>query len=277
MTPRLPAGADRRLACTESLKILLVEDGKANQIMAMGMLKKWGHHVTLPKNGEQAVQRWQQERLRSDPDGCANAGDGRAGSHTSYSRLEKGNAIRHVPIVAMTAHAMKGDRERCIQAGMDGYVAKPFRKHELYKVLRELFASVEQPTEDTKYASAESTSPHIDWQRALEMVAGEPEVLNDVATAASGELLDLLNTLEQSVSQQDFSTAQRAAHTIKSSSKILAARELVELSAAAELAAIEHDMLGMEAALTRLRSLVPDVVRDIDAYLASAERSNQSQ
>jgi len=120
-----------------TLNVLLAEDGIANQKLAIGLLKRWGHTVTVVENGSEAVNTW------------ANGGfdvilmdvqmpvmDGLEATQTIRSREAGTN--HHVPIIAVTAHAMTGDRDKCVAAGMDGYVTKPFKKQALYEALRPL-------------------------------------------------------------------------------------------------------------------------------------------
>ena len=120
-----------------ALNVLLAEDGIANQKLAIGLLKRWGHTVTVVENGSEAVNTW------------ANGGfdvilmdvqmpvmDGLEATQTIRSK-EAGTNL-HVPIIAVTAHAMSGDRDKCVAAGMDGYVTKPFKKQALYEALRPL-------------------------------------------------------------------------------------------------------------------------------------------
>jgi CheY-like chemotaxis protein len=122
------------------LRILLVEDGKANQVLAKRILQKWGHSVEIAENGEEAIACWtagDYDLILMDVqmpvmDGIA---------ATRRIRDAESRTHSHIPIVAMTAHAMKGDRTRCIEAGMDGYLAKPFRQQELNSVLTDLFAA----------------------------------------------------------------------------------------------------------------------------------------
>jgi CheY-like chemotaxis protein len=120
-----------------ALNVLLAEDGVANQKLAIGLLKRWGHTVTVVENGSEAVNTW------------ANGGfdvilmdvqmpvmDGLEATQTIRSKEAGTN--HHVPIIAVTAHAMTGDRDKCVAAGMDGYVTKPFKKQALYEALRPL-------------------------------------------------------------------------------------------------------------------------------------------
>ncbi len=130
--------ADRPVARADSsLTILLAEDNAVNQILAVQLLEARGHRVEVAEDGRLAVDKWQSgsfDVILMDVqmpvlDGIKATGEIR--------RLEQSGG-GHTPIIAMTAHAMKGDRERCLEAGMDDYVPKPVKAEELYKVLENL-------------------------------------------------------------------------------------------------------------------------------------------
>lgn len=128
------------------LKILLAEDGKANQRLACALLQRWGHTVTIAENGRMAVEMWQQQPYdlvlmdvqMPDLDGL---------DATREIRSIEKTRGGHIPIVAMTARAMKGDRERCLDAGMDAYVPKPVRRNELYEAMAPFFESSAETNE----------------------------------------------------------------------------------------------------------------------------------
>jgi len=116
------------------LKILLAEDNPVNQKLAVWMLEKRGHKVTVAGNGKQALAALQKDAFHlvlmdiqmPEMDGF---------EATAAIRENERATGRHQRIVAMTAHAMKGDDRRCLDAGMDGYLAKPIRSDEVYKLL----------------------------------------------------------------------------------------------------------------------------------------------
>ena len=122
------------------LRVLLAEDGLANQMLAVGLLEKWGHDVTIATNGWAAVEFWEKgtfDVILMDlqmPDL-----DGLRATQIIRDREKKTGA--RIPIIAMTAHAMTGDRERCLEAGMDGYVSKPFRRQELHDAIQPLIGN----------------------------------------------------------------------------------------------------------------------------------------
>src|ERR1035438_525869 len=110
-----------------ALRILLAEDNKINQFVARRLLEKHGHTVTVAGNGYEAVSLLDGESFDVVlMDVQMPAMDGVEA--TTAIRVKENGTGRHIPIIAMTAHAMKGDEERCLQAGMDSYVPKPDRK-----------------------------------------------------------------------------------------------------------------------------------------------------
>ncbi|OYW70570.1 MAG: hypothetical protein B7Z37_30325 [Verrucomicrobia bacterium 12-59-8] len=124
------------------MKLLLAEDGRVNQLVAIKMLEDRGHHVTLASNGREALT------LLASQTFDAILMDIQMPEMNGFEatlaiRLEETGTDRHIPIIAMTANAMKGDREQCLAAGMDDYIAKPIHSTQLYPLL-EKYASLSQ-------------------------------------------------------------------------------------------------------------------------------------
>jgi two-component system sensor histidine kinase/response regulator len=125
---------------TRQLNILLTEDNPVNRVLAQKILQKQGHRVTSANNGKEAVQLWEQNATRKfdivlmdvqmpEMDGL---------QATAYIRKKEKQLGEHIPIVAMTAHTMKGDRERCLEGRMDGYISKPITPGGLAKVIEQV-------------------------------------------------------------------------------------------------------------------------------------------
>jgi CheY-like chemotaxis protein len=117
-----------------SLRILLAEDSLVNQKLALLLLQKQGHDVVVANNGQEAVQAWESREfdlLLMDVQRPVM--DGFEASRLIRQREQATG--RHVPIVALTAHALKGDRERCLEAGMDDYLSKPVHAADLYRMI----------------------------------------------------------------------------------------------------------------------------------------------
>jgi two-component system sensor histidine kinase/response regulator len=136
-TPRRPKETAQTRSVSgdqRRLRILLAEDGPVNQEVAVGLLELKGHHVTVAGNGKEALRALERETFDAvlmdvempEMDGL---------EATAAIRRQEEATGEHVPIIAMTAHAMKGFREQCAEAGMDGYVSKPVRSAELYEAL----------------------------------------------------------------------------------------------------------------------------------------------
>jgi CheY-like chemotaxis protein len=124
-----------------TLQILLVEDSLMNQVLAIGILQREGHVVTVANNGVEAVEAFEASPFdlilmdvqMPEMDGL---------QATAAIRQIEATKGGHTPILAMTAHALTGDRERCLAAGMDGYLAKPVRLNDLLRAIPEVCASV---------------------------------------------------------------------------------------------------------------------------------------
>ncbi len=128
-----------------ALRILLADDGQVNQEVAVGLLNMRGHQVQVVEDGRAAVRAFERESFdvilmdleMPEMDGL---------QATALIREKEKGSAGHVPIIAMTAHALKGFREQCLAAGMDGYVTKPVRPAELYHVLESLVPDAPTPT-----------------------------------------------------------------------------------------------------------------------------------
>lgn len=145
-----PQQAELRSASSafSSLRILLAEDNKVNQSLAVRLLEKWGHTVTIAENGLEAVEALQ--RASFDlilMDVQMPKMDGMEA--TTAIRMRERSTGERIPIIALTAHALNGDRERCLEAGMDAYVPKPLSRKEL-QIAIEAVLNVREETEAPK-------------------------------------------------------------------------------------------------------------------------------
>jgi CheY-like chemotaxis protein len=141
----MPEDVERRADSSLcALHVLVAEDNRVNQKVVTRLLEKQGHRVTLAENGREALDKLLLggfDAILMDVQMPEMTGLEAA---RAIRRAERGSG-RHIPILAMTAHAMKGDRERCLASGMDGYVSKPIRSRELLDALQGLI-SVPDPT-----------------------------------------------------------------------------------------------------------------------------------
>lgn len=281
------------------LRILLAEDGLANQKLALGLLNRWGHQVTVAENGQQALDLLHDEGPFDLVlmDVQMPVMDGLAATRAIRRREQFEGG--HLPIVAMTARAMKGDRELCLEAGMDGYLSKPIRRAELLDVLRaacpeavapanqeqqDLSSAEEGPTgnetlpETDSLPDADVASPpqplEVNWQAALASVEGDSDLLAVVLEAIVEEVPALLDQADSALDGGDAKTFHRAAHSLKSSLRIFRLTDLVDLAQRLELLGKEGELHLARPLMPRLRHETERLLVAVGAYLRQAAPSN---
>jgi len=195
------------------LRLLLAEDNPVNRTIGTRMLSKHGHIVVSVENGAQAVEITATETfdvILMDVEmpvmnGFEATADIRA--------REAANGSRRMPIVALTAHAMQGDRERCLAAGMDSYATKPIQPTELFAIVDELLAA--NPPEVTMTAPDPSDAPVLDRTALYEQVGDEADLLLKVIEMFRTDSVSVVAKLDAALAIGDASEVQQAAHRIK--------------------------------------------------------------
>jgi two-component system sensor histidine kinase/response regulator len=219
----------------QPMDILLVEDNLINQKLATALLSKWGHHVAIAQNGQLAL-----EMLASTSfdlvlmDMMMPVMDGVEATR-QYRAHEKG---RRTPIVAMTANAMLGDRDRCLEAGMDDYISKPFEIAELQSLIARFSHGVEpaSPSEATPVeagiATPLKTGPDFDYALALRESDQEVvEIISDIFV--SQWPLDHA-VMTHAIESGDAASLRNTSHALKGSLGMFGAQPAVELAAELE-------------------------------------------
>jgi PAS domain S-box-containing protein len=203
------------------LRILVAEDNLVNRKLVTTLLQKRGHEVHSVENGREAVA------------AVAYAGRRRFDlvlmdlQMPEMGGLEATQAIRlsesgatHLPIVALTAHAMHGDRERCLEAGMDGYLSKPIEVNELIATVE---GFVDEPgrtesTTDSAATAPDAGTPAVfDHAAALSLTGGDPVLLKEVVALFRSDYPAALKRIEHAINQHDGEALRSAAHAIKGS------------------------------------------------------------
>ena len=212
---RLPVPVTRRSPHEEPrhLRILLAEDNTVNQVVAVRLLQKIGHTVMVVANGRDAVLMLDDQDFdlvlmdvqMPEMDGI---------EATRVIREKEKASGKHIPIIAMTAHAMKGDRERCLAAGMDGYIAKPIRPAELYAGIAPYLRPPEA-TLDIPPVPAEA--PCIDWQAAWANMEGDGELLSELARLFLEELPEQMDAIRAAAKELHGKDLESHAHRLKAS------------------------------------------------------------
>jgi len=236
------AGDAAETATVRPLRILLAEDTLVNQRLAVGLLERQGHTVVVANNGLVALTMLEQSATHGGPfdlvlmDVQMPEMDGLEA--TQRIRERERHCGGHIPIVAMTARAMKGDRERCLEAGMDGYLSKPIRSKDLLAAIRAVVGGTPLRNDACSAAFSEAEEPPpattcheaVDWAAARKTVAGDERLLRMVIEACIEEHPRLMEELRRAVSQGRAPDIAHAAHAIKGSIRTFGATRAFDLA-----------------------------------------------
>ena len=212
-----PVGPAAR-APLRSLRVLVAEDNRVNQLVIRRLLERLDHTVVLCGDGRAAVAAV--EAARPDlvlMDVQMPEMDGFAATAAIRAREAAQPGGRRLPIVALTAFAMKGDRERCLAAGMDDYLTKPIRRDQLAAVLARWTDGGAGP------AKAETRGPALDAAAALANAGGDRELLGELLGIFLEDEPGHLQAVRDAVAGADPAALMRAAHTLSGSLKVLGA------------------------------------------------------
>jgi len=253
------------------LRILLAEDNRVNQRLAVGLLERLGHRVTVVDNGQRAV-----EVVARQPfdlvlmDLQMPQLDGLEATR-QIRQMELGTE-QHVPIIAMTAHAMSGDRQRCLAAGMDDYLSKPIRTGELIDKLTRLQG--ELATLSGVLMEPVAREWDAELTEALSSVDDDWDLFRLVAVAFQEEATELLVVMSAAYERSDWEQLIHAAHSLKGSALVLHATELVAGCSVLEQAAAEGLRTEVFTALDRVRAEVKQLMTRVTTFL---DREAESQ
>jgi signal transduction histidine kinase/DNA-binding response OmpR family regulator len=247
------------------LRILLAEDNPVNRMLAVTILEKRGHKVVAVEDGRAAVQAYNnQHRSRFDVvlmDVQMPIMSGFDATEAIRER-EKATGAR-IPIIAVTAHAMAGDRERCLAAGMSGYLAKPLQVHQLIAAVESLGEAARTAAPRAK---EEPRTAAIDERAALARAGGDRKLVRDLGRIFLEDLPTRLLELRTAVASADPDAVRATAHTVKGSAAMFGA-------AGAVSAALSLETLGrlghLAGAADSLRTLEEELTR-VEAAIRSA-------
>ena len=245
----IPLGKSQR-----SLHILLAEDNAVNQRLAVRVLEGRGHTVVVAENGKEAVSALEKESFdlilmdvqMPEMDGL---------EATAAIREKEKTTGAHIPIIAMTAHAMKGDRERCLEAGMDDYVSKPIKVKELHQVIEGLLSI---PADSEKGApEGQLIDDLINRTEVMERVGGDMELLAEITELFLEDCPKLLSEIQDSIVRRDNAALEHNAHALKGSVSNFAAASAVE-------AAFKLEKMGSDGDITHADEAYQVLAREIE-------------
>jgi two-component system, sensor histidine kinase and response regulator len=269
--PDQPARVQAARPALPSLRILLAEDAYPNQVLVVGLLGKHGHTIVVANNGKEAVALLKEQAFdvvlmdvqMPEMDGLE--------ATRLIRRLEADGQLplqrrRPIPIVAMTAHAMKGDRERCLECGMNGYLTKPVRSRELLDALVE--HGLCEPPRDGRVDGVVAAPQGLDWEQALQSTDGDVELLRIVAEAFLKEAGDHLARLRAAVAAGDGATIHRLGHLLKGAMSTFGAASGRDLAERLETMGRQNDLTAAPPCIEALETQLRLVTEILAAFVA---------
>ena len=242
-----------KTANPEGLHVLVVEDSAVNRRIAVGMLEKRGHAVVTAANGKEALAVLEAGGQRPfdlilmdvqmpEMDGI---------EATACIREKEKDTGRHLPIIALTAHAMREDREACIKAGMDGYVSKPLKANELIGAMDEL---IRPRPENGKELSlpGDKAAEAFDRERTLASVDGDMDLLREVVGMFLEDYPKTMVEIRDAIHGGDPHRLNRAAHALKGSVGNFGGRNAFDKALRLEMMGKDKELGGAEAVYSSL-------------------------
>jgi CheY-like chemotaxis protein len=258
-----------------NLRILVAEDNSVNQRLAVRLLEREGHAVTIAGSGQEALDRFERHQLdRSqfdlilmdvqmpDMDGLE--------ATARIRESERGSGHR-VPIVAMTAQAAESDRLRCLESGMDAYVTKPVHVPDLMRMIETVVPESIMPgansmNSDTTSdeASVENQLQQLDESLALSRVGGDVDLLKEVVELFLDDYPSTFEKIKGAVTSRDATALEHHAHSLKGSVSTFGANRAFEAAFTLEKQGRSGDLSGAPDGLAQLEqaleALRPELV-----------------
>ncbi|HLI30970.1 MAG TPA: response regulator, partial [Terriglobia bacterium] len=252
-----------------SLRILLAEDNAVNQMLAVKLLRKYGHTVGVANNGSEALDALGKEKFDVVlMDVQMPVMDGVEATAAIRERESKTGS--HTPIIAMTAHALKGDRERCLEAGMDGYVSKPIKIKELLDAIDAAVPSgisVERELAKPAQPGGASFSV-INYEQALAKVEGDKDLLGELASLFLEDIPSQLRAIRAAAEQGDVNALAQLAHTVKGAVANFAAEAAVDAALKLETAARSGNLPLAKPACAEIERAIESLKPELAALAA---------
>jgi signal transduction histidine kinase/CheY-like chemotaxis protein/ligand-binding sensor domain-containing protein len=257
-------------------RVLLVEDNKLNQQIAVELLSQAGVEVDLANNGLEAVEAFRKGSVwdailmdiqMPEMDGFQ--------ATREIRNLElpgrAGEAPQRIPIIAMTAHALAEEQKRCMDAGMDAHIPKPFDPRQLWDTLgrwvddswRDADADASNPKQASDPGTVAEAGPALDTETAILRLGGNRAAYEKLLSSFATDYADIVRKLEEALAQSDFERLGRTAHTLKGLAGNLGSDFLASRSRELEAAANSQSAQAASSALSRFAPAISRVLEAI--------------
>jgi len=246
----------------KSLRILLAEDNPTNQLFAQEVILRQGWRCDIANNGLEAVEAV--GRVAYDVvlmDCQMPEMDGYEATREIRKQERSGLLTGYLPIIALTANALKEDRDRCLEAGMDNYLTKPFKPQALRDLLVGLFSGKRSPDQDLQTRAADSTTEtqtaaSIDSKQFIDCCMGDTDFAHSLLDSFSSNSLKRLEEIIAYANEQNAAAVVVPAHGLKGIAGVVAAKRLWNLAERIEQAGKANELSVIDSLLDDLRNEV---------------------
>ena len=265
-TPRPIARRLTRETAARPLRVLVAEDNPVNRKLVTTLLQKRGHHVRAVEDGRAAVRAATAEKhdvfdvALMDVQMPEMSGF----EATEEIRTREAGTGHHLPIVALTAHAMQGDKDRCLAAGMDGYLAKPIDVDELIATVEHFASQMPIARTDAPPAAESAPPPVFDEGIALAYAGDDRRLLRQVIKLFRADVPGTLRNLSAAIDRQDAEAIRQAAHALRGAMAAIGAT-------AGQQVATTLEEMGRSSQLDRTRETYATLLAQIEALNAAVE------
>jgi two-component system sensor histidine kinase/response regulator len=238
------------------IRILLAEDNPTNQKLTVILLKKAGYSVDALEDGQKVMEvlnRASYDLVLLDvqmPE--------MDGFETARAIREKERGRKHIPIIAITAHAMKGDRERCLQAGMDDYVSKPIEPKKLFETIKKWTQTPDPKKaslwQERSQKSAGLKNSPLDFDDALAKLDNDKALLEEMLREFLDSAPSQLKILDEATKNGDAEMVEKEAHSLKGAAANLSAHRVADIALKLELLGREKDLSGAKEIIGNLKA-----------------------
>jgi two-component system sensor histidine kinase/response regulator len=253
--PEAPPAAQPALAA-RPLRILLTEDNAVNQMLARSLLEKRGHAVSIAGNGREALAILAKQTFDLVLMDVQMPEMGGLEATAAIREREKATGSR-VPIIAMTAHAMRGDRDRCLEAGMDAYISKPVEAKALFEAIERLVPGPKAAPAAPPPQQLPARKPSFDGNGLLARADGNVQLMKELVNLFLAEYPKSLSTIGDAVAKRDSKKLEFAAHTLKGALSNLSATQASEV-------AMRLEMMGRQGNLEEAEKIYAELEQQIE-------------
>ena len=255
--------------CFRGAQLLLVEDNETNQIVAREMLVQAGFEVDIVGDGLEALETVFKKKYDAVlMDLQMPRMDGLTASR-EIRRMEEKNSAGRIPIIAMTANALKGDREKCLEAGMDDYISKPIHRLELFRTIKKWIPDECRGVPHDAVAPEPGRNspdlPGLDLKDATERLGISWESLKKMLTGFPAEQAGVMEDLKQAVSIADHPTIRLLAHSLAGAGGNISAKDLWNAAKELEKAAVDEKPEEYDSLLTKVEKAFSQVAESINS------------